>query len=128
MVVILDAGFQESGNQSDDSVITDSLPNLGQKLVVVHSVKELLKIDVDNPWTPLLQMLLGLLDCHVGTPLRSKAVACLRKGCVPLPLQLLHDGLLDEAIHRCGNAQLSYSFTGLWYPHPLHRFRGVFPL
>ena len=45
MIVVIDAGFQESENQFDGSATRDAFPNFRHQLVVVDTVEKLLKID-----------------------------------------------------------------------------------
>jgi len=95
---------------------------------VIHSVEELLQVEVNHPATACSDVLLGLcyrLMCRFP---RSKTIAVIGKLRVPPLLQDLHDRLLYESIQHRWNAQLAHSPVRLRYLYPLHRLWSVCPV
>ncbi len=97
------------------------LASLSHQHVVVHAVEELLEIHVDHPSASFLHVLLRLAHGVVRAAPRPETVAVLREGRVELRLQDLQEGLLDEAVERRWDAELSLPTVALRDQLPLHR-------
>jgi hypothetical protein len=56
---------------------------------MIHSVKELFEIHINDPVVSLFEIFLRSFDGLVGAPFGSESKAGVRKGSVPLLLQYL---------------------------------------
>src|SRR5437868_6396683 len=94
---------------------------------MVHTVEELLKVQVHYPVSPASYVLLcrfKRLVCALSWP---EAVGRWGEGRVVQRVQRLKDGLLDETVHHRGNAKQAHSPIRLGYLYPLDRLWLVRP-
>src|SRR5215468_4937608 len=92
---------------------------------MVNSVEELLQIQVYHPTTAFRHVLLRGKHRLLGASSGAKAVARLGKVRLKERTQYLMQGLLNEPINPCWNAQLPHSTIGLRNFHASHRLRLV---
>jgi hypothetical protein len=70
-----DAGVEVAADESEHSLVRDSLCELAHQHVVVHAVEKLFEVHVDHPAATFLDVLLRLAHCVVCTTSRPEAVA-----------------------------------------------------
>ncbi len=92
---------------------------------MVDPIEELLQIEVHYPAIPFGLILLRLRDGPMLRVFRSEAVTVDRERRVPLLLQHLQHCLLNESIHRRGDAKPSLASVRLIDLYPFDWLRLV---
>jgi len=94
---------------------------------VIDSVEKLFEIEINHDVIALGNVLLRVGHCLVGGTSRSEAVAVLGKRWVPLSLENLQQGLLNQSVDdtRHSHVELHSSPANLWVPlksriHSIH--------
>ena len=104
--------------QRYDPAVFDGLAQQLYQFAVADSVKELLKVKVYAAFIAAIDDFLRFLHGLVRAPSRAEAVARIRELRLIHQAQYLGYGLLDDAVHYGGDAELSRlsSFFGYLYP------------
>jgi hypothetical protein len=97
-------------------LVFDSFGDLSHQLVMIDSIKELFQIEINAPAVAFGDILLRLGHRLMSRSSRSKTIAVVGEGRVPLPLQHLHHRLLDKPIqHRWdGQGKLHWTAVRIW--------------
>src|SRR5260370_26061791 len=101
--------------------VFDTFRDLCHQFVMINSIEKFLQIEINHPVVALSNIPLCLRYSLMRRSPRSKTVAVVGKRWVPLPLQNLHDCLLNESTQDSRNAQFSHPTVRLRYLYPLHR-------
>src|SRR6266478_772869 len=119
--------IQECPDEFQQPLVLDSFCDLTHQFVVIDSIEKFLQIEINHPAVARGNVLLCLGHCLMRGSSRSKTVAVVGEGRVPLPLQNLHHRLLDQTIQHCWDTKLSHPSVRFGDFHPPHRFRLVGP-
>ena len=120
-------GLQVAVDELSHSSVRHPPFHQAHQLIVVHPVEALLHVQVHHPAVTRTHIPLRACDRLVGRPPRSKPLAAVGDGCLPLRLQHLPHRLLKEPVEPRWNAECAYPTAGLRDLHPLHRLRSVRP-
>jgi hypothetical protein len=114
-----------AANEPQHATVLDPLREPPHEHVVVHTIEELLQIDVHDPAATLLHVALRVTHGVVRAAPRPEAVAVLREARIDSRLQDLQPDLLDEAVEHRRDAELALASAGLGDHHSSHRARLV---
>jgi hypothetical protein len=120
-----DSGFQEPMDQRHHAPVRHPRPHPAEQDIVVDPVEKLFQVKIYHPRIPLPDVGLGLRHRLVGTALRAKAVAPFRERRVPVCLQHLQQGLLDEPVEDDRYPQVSGPTPRLRDRHPAYRLGSI---
>jgi hypothetical protein len=110
-----------AANEPQHATVLDPLREPPHEHVVVHTIEELLQIDVHDPAATLLHVALRVTHGVVRAAPRPEAVAVLREARIDSRLQDLQQGLLDEAVEHRRDAELALASAGARTPAPSDR-------
>ena len=118
-------GLEKSPDEPEHAFIRQPRGNPRHQAVVVDSVEEFFEIKIDHDVVARGNVALRLGNSLVGGSPRSEAVTVLGEGWVPLLLENLQQGLLDQSVDDTRYAELSDPAIRLGYFDPLDRLRLV---
>ncbi len=117
--------LQIAPHQLQHPLVLHPAPHPCHQHVVVHSIEELLQVQVHDPALPFRHVAPRRLHGLVRVASRTKAVARLGKLGLEQRLQYLMQRLLEQPVHHRRNAQSAYPALRLRYLHLAHRRRHV---
>jgi site-specific DNA recombinase len=117
--------LKKAADDSKQAFVGDTSGQTGHQDVVVHSIEELLQIEVHDDDSPIGYVSAGRSQRIVRAASRSETVARCREGRGHKRFQHLKDGLLDQTVDHRRDAQLSHPATGLGDVHFSHRLRSI---
>ena len=120
---------QVPANQFQHPFVPDDGPDSPHQEVMMHPVKELFDVQIDDP-VPAAPDHVLTRRSHgvVGTASRSEPVAVFAEPRVEDLLQRLQQQLLDESVQHRGDSQAAHPAVGLRDLHPFHRGHRVGPV
>ncbi len=116
-------GLEKSPDEPEHAFIRHPRGNPRHQAIVIDSVEKFFEIKIDHDAVALGNVSLRLGHRLVGRSPRSEAVAVLGERWVPLFLENLQQGLLDQPVDDARHAELSDPAIRLGYFDPLDRLR-----
>src|SRR5713226_5416761 len=90
-----------------------------------HTVEKLFQIKIDDPFVPVLQILLRLGDGRVTAAPWSEAMARWVKGRFPVRAEHVQHRLLNPPVNHIGNTQAALAASCLRNPDPANHPRAI---
>src|SRR6266851_570226 len=90
-----------------------------------HTVEKLFQIKIDDPFVPVLQILLRLGDGRVTAAPWSEAMARWVKGRFPVRAEHVQHRLLNPPVDHVGNAKATLAASWLRNPDPANHPRAI---
>jgi hypothetical protein len=112
-------------NQTLRSFVLHFPADAGHETIMVHFVKELFEIQINHPLSSVLLVGKRLTHGVMGTATGTETEAVLRKSGIEYRSQHLTHGLLNQAIHHGGDAQLAYPAARLRDFNAKYRIRAI---
>jgi hypothetical protein len=91
-------------NQLQDATITDSLGQTAEQALVMNSVEELGKINIDRGPVPLCEVSFSFGDRSLCAATTAKTMTAVVESWFKDGLQNLENRLLNDPIHDIGNS------------------------
>jgi len=111
----------ECPDEFQHTFVGDPPGDPGHVAIVVDSIEEFLEVEVNHDIVTFGNVALRLGHRLMGRASGSESVAMLRKRCVPLLLQDLQHGLLDQSVDDARYAEFPDPTVRLGYFDPLDR-------
>jgi hypothetical protein len=114
-------GSQKYPDEFEHAFVGHPCGNAGHEAVVIDSIEEFLEVEVNDDIVAFGDITLCLSYRLMGRAPRTESVTVLGKRRVPLLLQNLQHGLLDQSVDDTRHAEFSDPTVRLGYFDPLDR-------